>query len=505
MGGTNPTTRVLTVSLAAGQTGTDYNFAEVPPGDLYGYVYVDANLNGRQDPGEPPLGGVAVTISGTAFAGTAHSPSADSCRCPGRANDVHDGQWPVRISHPSSGVLHHRGRAARRVLAGGPGDHGPAAKAGVGFGTAAFSNVTVGPVPVLGSFNFGEVLADPGKRGLLASTLSASLAGSTGTSPGSPPGSPSFSMATGTPSTPAYVVTAPGPGLAPLVRVFDYATGGEVFRFNAFDPTFTGGVRVAVGDVTGDGVPDIVAVAGPGGGPIVNMFDGNTGKLVRSFFAFEPSFRGGLFVAIGDVNHDGYGDVIVGTDAGGGPRVAVFSGQDGSLLETFFAFDPTERGGVRVAAADFDHDGYADIVTVTGPGVSTEVRIFSGATNAVLADYSPFEAAFTGGVNIAVGDYNGDGVPDVILGAEAGGGPRVQVLSGLTTTRLADFYAYEPSFSGGVRVAAQDVNGDGKADLVVAAGPGGSARVQVYLSPTLQLVDNFYAYQTDFNGGTYVA
>src|SRR5207253_2684824 len=117
---------------------------------------------------------------------------------------------------------------------------------------------------------------------------------------------------------------------------------------------FTGGVRVAIGDVTGDGTPDIITAPGPGGGPDIHVYDGQTGQIVRQFFAFDPAFTGGAFVAAGDVNGDGAADIIVGADQGGGPNVAVFSGQDGSQLDSFFAFDQRFTGGVRVAADDFN-------------------------------------------------------------------------------------------------------------------------------------------------------
>jgi hypothetical protein len=69
-------------------------------------------------------------------------------------------------------------------------------------------------------------------------------------------------------------------GGGPHVRVFDAGTGVEKFSFFAYDPDFTGGVRVAAGDVTGDGVADIITGARPGGGPQVRVFDGVTGAQV---------------------------------------------------------------------------------------------------------------------------------------------------------------------------------------------------------------------------------
>ena len=74
---------------------------------------------------------------------------------------------------------------------------------------------------------------------------------------------------------------------APLALVLGGLPGLPMHHFFAFDPAFRGGVHVALGDVTGDGEPDIVVGAGPGGGPHVRVFDGVTGADVRSFFAYQ--------------------------------------------------------------------------------------------------------------------------------------------------------------------------------------------------------------------------
>jgi hypothetical protein len=77
----------------------------------------------------------------------------------------------------------------------------------------------------------------------------------------------------------------------PIVGVFDSATSAPLATFFAYAPSFSGGVRVAVGDVNGDGVPDIVTGAGPGAASHIKVFDGLTGAEIRSFFAFAQASR----------------------------------------------------------------------------------------------------------------------------------------------------------------------------------------------------------------------
>jgi hypothetical protein len=306
-------------------------------------------------------------------------------------------------------------------------------------------------------------------------------------------------------------------GGGPHVRVFDAATGAEKFSFFPYPVGFTGGVRVAAGDVTGDGVADIITGAGPGGGPHVRVFDGVTGAPVAgtigSFFPFPLAFTGGVNVAAGDVNGDGFDDVIVGADAGGGPHVRVFSGRDGTVLTEFFAFATAFTGGVRVAAADFDLDGTANIVVAAGPGGGPHVRLFDETGNPLMPgaaimlsnSFFAYGAGFTGGVYVAAGgDVNGDQRPDVVTGAGPGGGPHVIAFSGATGAPIASFFAYPLGFTGGVRVATADVNADGRLDIVTGAGPGGGPHVRAFDGVTLTELDGFFPFTPAFAGGVHV-
>ena len=244
--------------------------------------------------------------------------------------------------------------------------------------------------------------------------------------------SPTSNMALIIVTTRLITTGAEGPG-APIVRRF-LAAGVGPFgtprtEFLAFASGFTGGVRVADADITGDGVVDVVAGTGPGVEPRILVFDGATGGVVRDLI-LGFSGTGGVYVAAGDVDGDGWPDIIAG-DGGGSAVVRVVSGVSGAPLWSLSIADPAFSGGVRVAAGDVDGDGYADIIVGSGPGGGSTVRIFSGATHAELRTFAPY-GGFVGGVFVAAGDVNGDGYADVITGADAGGGPHVRVFDGST-------------------------------------------------------------------------
>src|SRR5687767_11390901 len=139
-------------------------------------------------------------------------------------------------------------------------------------------------------------------------------------------------------------------------------------RFTSPTAALPADVRVASGDVTGDGVEDVVAAFGPGGPPLVTVYDGRTGLVASAFFAIDPRFALGLNVASADMDGDGRAEVIVGT-ATGTSFVAVLDGLTGQVKRFFFAV-PGFTGGVTVAAGDVDGDGFADIIVGTASAVS---------------------------------------------------------------------------------------------------------------------------------------
>jgi hypothetical protein len=296
------------------------------------------------------------------------------------------------------------------------------------------------------------------------------------------------------------------------VKLFN-PDGSFRFTFYAYGEPFRGGVRVALADVTGDGIRDIITGAGYGGGPHVKVYDGVDGREIRSFYAYDPAFTGGVFVAAGDVDGDGKADVITGAGGGGGPHVKVFSGATGAELASFYAYDPAFTGGVHVAAGDTDGGQRAEVITGPGFGMAPLVRLFDGTSGQLKREFLAFDPGFVGGVWVAAGDLDGDGFAEIIAGAGPGGPPLVRVFDGPSGAQKAELVAYAPYkdpsmvFTGGVRVATDDLDNDGRSEILTAAGPTGGPHVRAFDGRTDGELLSLYAYDPLFLppfGGVFV-
>lgn len=251
------------------------------------------------------------------------------------------------------------------------------------------------------------------------------------------------------------VIAATGPGTSPLVTIFDGKSLTEVSRFTPYESTFTGGVFVAVGDVNGDGRDDVVTTAGDGGGPLVKVFDPeHLSEPVRSFFVYEEEFRGGATLAVGDVNGDGAADIITGAGPGGGPRVVVTSGRTDDRLQDFFAFNNATRSGVSVAFGDVA--GRPTVAAALFDGAGNQVRLFAdGYQTAMFTPFDPKDGKpqTHTPASVSLKDLTGDGEPELIVATPAEQGQLVKVLNPLSGAVVRAMPAVTPDYVGGLFVA----------------------------------------------------
>lgn len=201
--------------------------------------------------------------------------------------------------------------------------------------------------------------------------------------------------------------------------------------------------------------------------------DGTTKRT--GFFAYNSLGKGGTRVNVSDVDLDGRNETVVAGDT----HVTVYD-DDGSVRARFAPYTEAYELGVNIAVGDIENDGSVEIVTGTENGGGAQIRIFNADGNLIHPGFFAYDLAFRGGVNVAIGDLNGDAVNEIIAGAGVGGGPHVRVFNKDGRVINPGFFAYDPAFRGGVNVAAGDVDGDGVDEIVTGPGTGGGPHVRVY-------------------------
>jgi|GEM_PF-2045667 len=289
----------------------------------------------------------------------------------------------------------------------------------------------------------------------------------------------------------AQIVTGPGPAEDNncLVRTFTPGgSGSPLAEWTAYGVEKFG-VNVAAGDTDNDGIAEVLTGAGPGAvfGPHVRGFDfAGTPLPGLSFLAYGTN-KYGVNVCAGDVDNDGYDEIITGAGPGAvfGPHVRGWN-RDGGGTPTpiggisYFAYG-TPKYGVNVSCGDIDGDGYDEIVTGAGPGTvyGPHVRGWNYDGNAIAAMSTVSFLAYgtnQWGVNAVCGDIDGDGMDEIVTGPGPGVvfGPHVRGWNydGGTVTPLSgvSFFAYDGALYG-VRLAALDLDGDGTDELLTVPGP----------------------------------
>lgn len=281
------------------------------------------------------------------------------------------------------------------------------------------------------------------------------------------------------PTIPPVVV--PAPVGSDVVRVL--APGGTTELALTPHPGYMGGVTIASGDVTGDGVADAVTAASFGGH--VKVFDGATGAELRSFYAFA-GYRGPIDLAVGDVNGDGIGDIIVAANLNG--HIKVFDGRTGAMTFSQFVY-AGYAGAIKVSVADTNGDGVSELITAAEGGLGVHVKTFAAGTQTLRDSFLATPPGFWKDFSLSAFDMDGDEVAELLVSQ----GPRVRVVNAETKAVRADFLAFDPLSNVPVVVQAGQFKGNNKPQLVVIAEPQGKSHVKVFDGPDFTLYDSFYA------------
>ena len=275
------------------------------------------------------------------------------------------------------------------------------------------------------------------------------------------------------PSEPPYKPEETRPGTVSLWN----ADFSSKTTFNALPASAKGGGTLASGDLDGDGNPEILVGAGPGVEPYVNVFDG-TGKKLRAFMAYEKTFRGGVRVAVADVDGDGKGEIVTAPGPGRDATLKTFTA-DGKPLKETLAYPQSFRGGMHIATLDLANDGKDEIVTSPGPTGGPHIRLWNGDLTNLGRDFFAFEEGMRDGVTVATArTANG---PQLIVAPESWIQPTIRRYSlGLDTHLEKEFLAFNSDSKNGITLGTADIDGDGTDEILAAQNGETSAEMRIF-------------------------
>jgi hypothetical protein len=242
-----------------------------------------------------------------------------------------------------------------------------------------------------------------------------------------------------------------------FLRILDADGDARRTGFFSYNNKQRGGTILAEFTPTGAGSAVVIAAKNNR----IEAYD-QAGNLTKTVYPFGESWKTAVGFSIGKVGGKTY--IAVAAGAGATPKVRLYSETLEPVTAAWDAYNPRFAGGVNVAVGDVDNDGEPDIITGAGAGGGPHVRVFS-VRQEVKAQFFAYDLKFAGGVNIGVGDLDGDGTTEIVTGTGFGGGPQVKVFNRFGQAKKS-FFAYDSRKRGGVRVSVTDVDGDGRAEVI---------------------------------------
>lgn len=230
-------------------------------------------------------------------------------------------------------------------------------------------------------------------------------------------------------------------------------------------------------------------------GAFVRFFHPDGHRARNGFFAFDSGIPGGNEIARVDIEGSGQRDLLAISK-----NVITARREDGQPLMKLYPYTANYHGTLRVALGKNRGASAGTLVVAPGAGGKQPIRVYTLYGDKVGADLAPLGIKYTGGYTAAIGSFDQGKTRVIVVGAGRGQEPYVYLYNEKHEL-IRKWLAFEKNFRGGIIVTMGDVNGDGKDEVIVGAGPGKKSIIKIFNDQGREVYPQFTAFATDSTPG----
>ncbi len=291
------------------------------------------------------------------------------------------------------------------------------------------------------------------------------------------------------------LITIPTKGINPQIKFFD--SKSDKVNLKSMAPDYHNyKYQISSGDLNNDNKEEIVISESNWQGTKINIYDGRF-RLINSF---NLTFKNAISLKVGDIYNNKREKIIIGAPAGEKPKVYIYDSK-GKLLNSFLVYDDKFKGGVSVAIGDVDGDYRNEIITAPATNGGPHIRIFD-KNGGLKAQFFAGNKNFRGGLNVVSANLNKNSKDEIVVSPRKNSSPYILVYD-LNGKLLSIFLAYSEKFKKEVSVEIADTNSDYKNEIITSAGAGGGPHVRIF-DLNGNLIQQFFAYNQNNLNGVYL-
>lgn len=292
------------------------------------------------------------------------------------------------------------------------------------------------------------------------------------------------------------ILTIPISGINPDIKFFDQKNNNIEIK-NLEKDYYNYKYKIDTGDMDGDGNQEIIISKTNWQGTQILIYD----KKWNLLKTFNLEYTQPIDIALGDLYNTKREKIIIGTPINQKPEVLIYD-LSGKLLHRFLVYDEKFKGGVSVAVGDVDGDYNQEIITAPANNGGPHIRIFD-KNGGLKGQFFAGNEEFRGGLNIDAGNLNKDRKEEIAITPRGNSMPYILIYD-ISGKLLSSFLTYNENFKKEIDVKIADINSDYKNDIITSAGTGGGPHIRVF-DMQKNLIKQFFAYNQNDWRGVYIS